>query len=196
MAKKNDRISVTKLTDAVKGHLNEVNTLSWNGLDITVRRYLELPEMLQFVDSVIKGCFNEDFTEYHPESRDFAKRLAVILFYTNLTMPSDYSKAYSILYMTDLMQCVTELIDKRQFAIIDGIIDEKISIAIDVDATLARQRVEEMGNAFNNLQNTLQTYTDGIDIGDVKSLISAFTGGAFDEQKLVDAVIKSRSEEE
>jgi len=192
MAKKNERVSVTKLYDACKGMIGETSVLEWYGVDILVKRNLTLSEMMQFVDVAIKGCFNADLTEYHPEARDFALRLAVVAFYTNLSMPANYEKAYDILYCTDLIASIFERVDKRQFDVISNIIDEKITLATDVDAAMVRKEIGEMNAAFGDLQRTIGAYTEGIDMDDVKNMISAISNGEFDTSKFVETVLQNR----
>lgn len=196
MAKKSTKISVMKLYETVKDMIGIEDEFEWNGLSVRVKRNLSLAEMLYFSDAVVKGCFSEDGLRYMPESRDFAVRMAVITFYTNITLPRSHEKTYDILYDTELVADVTELIDKKQFGVMMSAIDEKISLMTDINAAAIRQQIDEIHNAMTNMQSTVESYASGIDMNDVKSLLSAFAGGSFDEQKLLDAVIKSRSEEE
>lgn len=92
--------------------------LNWNGLNLVIRRMIDLDEMSQLVGMVLDGCWNENM--YMKELMDFMFRCAVVTYYSNVYLPENNEMRYKIVYETDLYDTVKDNINEGQFAAIES----------------------------------------------------------------------------
>ena len=62
MANKIKKISIKDFRKAIRDNYPPIITLDWNGLQVLIKRKLNLTEMLAFVKNVTASCFSEDET--------------------------------------------------------------------------------------------------------------------------------------
>ena len=105
-------ISAEQLVEATEDSF-QVNQVRWRNMTLYIRNIIEMDEVLRFTSSVLDVCTGDGY--YMIEMIDFAFRCAVIGFYSNVHLPADNDKKYSLLYGTDLYQVVKDHISEGQF---------------------------------------------------------------------------------
>ena len=161
-----------------------VATDNWNGLELEVRRYISFSEMLEFVEFVTDMCFTSDNT-YMPEVRDYAIRVFVISRYTNIELPEDTDKRYELLYGTDIMRAVLQLVDAQQINEIVAAIDTKINYITETNIEAFQRQVQNLTNIVNEFGQTFEGMLKDSDPEVLAKFIDAVANNGMDEEKLV-----------
>lgn len=187
MATKNKRISVNAFEKVMKDIYIPTEVFDWNGIEVTVKNTLSFKEMLEFVDSVVKSCFMKDTNAYTPEIKDFVTKVCILEKYANFTMPKSVEAQYSLVYQTDAVARVLNYVNPQQLNEICDAITKKIDNLAQANIEAVNKQMNELYNAFDNLQSQLASLFDGVNNGDILALTSALANGTFDEEKLVKA---------
>lgn len=164
----------------------------WHGAELVITPTLSLEEMMAYVQSVVESCFSED-GRYLPEIMEFANSKNMLERYTNLRMPQNISKCYSLIYGTDIVEFVREKINPVQFSDIQHAIEEGIAYRTDSLAEQARIRLDEFAKSVENLEEQTKFLFDGITADDVQRVSDAVGENGIDEEKLVAAYIKQKN---
>lgn len=86
-----------------------------NEYEISVKHKLGFMDAMRFVRDLAGSCSDIDSGDYTPDGFDFAVKANALIYYAGFAAPSDVSKAYEVVYGTDLFDKVMEIIDRRQF---------------------------------------------------------------------------------
>ncbi len=89
----------------------------WNVLLIAIRSCVSLRELQQMTDLILMRCW--DGTRYLYELFGYALRRSVIEAYTNVSLPDDPERCYSLICQTDLYQVICEYINLDQLGDLD-----------------------------------------------------------------------------
>lgn len=181
------KISVNAFEKAMKETYTPTETFDWNGIEVTVKKNLSLKEMLEFVDSVVKSCFTKDTNAYMPEIKDFATKVSILEKYANFTMPSNVETQYALIYHTDAVERVLGYVNTQQFNEICIAITKKVENLAQANIEAVNRQMNELYNAFDNLQTRLAGLFEGVDNADIRAVAGALANGTFDEEKLVKA---------
>lgn len=181
------KISVNAFEKAMKDTYTPTETFDWNGIEVTVKKNLSLKEMLEFVDSVVKSCFSKDNNTYMPEVKDFATKICILEKYANFTMPGNAEKQYAFVYQTDAVERVLGYVNPQQFNEICVAISRKVENIAQANIEAVNRQMNDLYNAFDNLQNQLTALFDGVNNEDIRAVTGALANGTFDEEKLVKA---------
>lgn len=195
MANRRKRISINALEKCVaEAYGDRVVIKEWNGIDIIINKQLTLPEMMSFVDGVVKSCFSDDGNEYMPEIKDFALRCSVLEMYGNFRLPENVEKKYELVYGCDACEVVLKEIDRGQFDAMLQAIDEKIQSIADANIEAIHKQINELYASFSNLEERLSSVFNGIDKETMTGLVSAMSGNKIDEETLIKTYLKSKEE--
>lgn len=198
---KNNEVKITAAeAKRLLGGVAEPKKLIWEGLEINVKPFIDMKEMHTFVCECVNSCFTDD-GDYIPDAEDFAIRVNLIEKYTNISMLSDMKIQYALLYDTDLIDRVVEMIDAAQFDVVKASIDRGIRYR-------ASAHIEGMTQKLNEIYATVLAIIDDFDtkFGEVFGSVSAddmklvmkgiSESGGFDESKIVKAYIESTKKED
>lgn len=185
--KSNKKVSINAFENIMKDTYTPTETFDWNGIEVTVKKNLSLKEMLEFVDGVVKSCFNKDTNAYMPEIKDFTTKVCVLEKYANFTMPRNVETQYNLIYQTDAVDRVLGYVNTQQFNEICAAIDKKVENIAQANIESMNRQMNELYNAFNNLQTKLSDLFDGVDNDDIRAVSSAIANGTLDEEKIVKA---------
>ena len=189
------RISMKDLRNAIK-HVVEENdtttTLKWNGLSIQVRKYITPEEVRGMVNTAVRVCFDDDGS-HTPENLDPAIRFGVVGLYTNLTMFSDVSENYNLVYKTDIYPSICKLVDANQLEVIINAINSKIDEITKARATIVLDKVNEIYSITENLQQQFANLFSGVDAEGLSRFVSNMAGQNIDEGKLVRAIMEQKN---
>lgn len=195
MAKNEKRISVNAFERAMKENFTTVETVQWAGLEVIVKRFISVPEMLMFVNNVVESAFDKD-GNYTPEAMDFAVRINVLTRYANFTMPKDVLKQYELVYGTDAVETVMGFINTNQLNEITSAIQRKVKYACDINVSVVQRELMKLVDSFNELQTSTEKIFEGVSGDDMNRLVSALAAhGDLDEKKIVDAIMEKKSAE-
>lgn len=187
------RISVNALEKVVKDTYAPTVTFNWNDIEVTVKKNLSLREMLEFVNDVTKSCFTADTSSYMPEIKDFAIKACVLEMYANFTMPRNVEAKYDLIYHTDAFESVLNHINMRQFGEICHSIDKKIENLAQANIEAVNKQMNELYNAFNNLQSHLSNLFTDIQSEDIQKIAGAMAEGGLSEEALVKAYMSQKN---
>ena len=161
----------------------------WNGIEIKVKRYLNIYEMKILFDSILSRCFSVDEGAYQPEYRDFAERASTVAIYSDLRMPDGVEDQFDLMYKTDLYYSISERIDPIQRGAVLDAIDEKIKETVDYRANQVIKNSEEVLSSVSDLVNNFNEMFDGVTPNELSGVIKAISENGIDEKAIVDAVI-------
>ena len=193
MAKtKNTNVSASILMRLV---IPETKTINYEGIDIVITPTLSLGQAMQFIDNIVNSCIDEETGEYTPITKELAIAINTIIMYSNCEVPSDNSDRYNLVYQTELYQTIVDNINSVQFYNLLDVIDSTISHKLAITTSTATQQVnillakiDEMNSRMNEAFGEFM----GVDMAEV--LKGLLINGSVDEEKLVNAVLKSKDD--
>lgn len=192
-----NNISIEESKNVIDGFVENEVTVNWHGNKLVIKRTLTAMEMLQIVENVTRGSFNDDNASFTPELTDFVFLREVVEKYTNVDIPQDVEDLYALLYRTDIIDVIMDNINGRQFTKMYNAITTKIKY---ISETNVERIAAQMGDAVKQITDLVSNFAsimDGVTADDVTNLISAVSGiGSIDEAKLVDAVIGHQAKQD
>lgn len=193
MAKKKiKRVSVNALDEMMKGFEN-TETIKWNDMDIVINRNLSLEDMMAFVDSVVKSCFDKTTGAYMPEVKDFAIRNNIMERYANFTLPSNVERQYDIVVRSGAVEEIMNHINFAQFSEMIKAIDAKLQSASDANVQMVFRQLNDVVTSFEGLQEKAGVLFSGVDPADIGKLIGAISEHGISEEKVVQAYMAEQA---
>lgn len=193
---KSKKISITAFDKIMRNTYTPVETVEWNSVEITIRKSLPLRDVLTFVDTVAKSCFNSETSEYLPEVKVFAIKCCVLEMYANFALPSNVEHKYDLVYNTNAFDTVIEHINMRQLNEIVDAISEKVDNIARANIETINKQMNDIYKAFDGLQNQFTKMFSGISSEDMSGFVQAVSEGKLDEEKLVKAYITQSKEKD
>lgn len=190
---KTKKVSINEFEKYFKANKAEDSIVKVGDMEITVKKVLDLDEMLAFVGGVVDSCFVGDEDIFVPEVKVFAIKSNVLSYYANMNLPEDLNKRYQFIMCTDVYDEVINHINAAQFEDICFSIDEKIENRCQVNIDSANKKIEDIRNTVDNMLESIESVFSGINSEDISGLVSAITNGKLDEDKLVEAYVKQKS---
>lgn len=191
---KTKRISITTLDKIMKEKCTSTKSVIWNDVEITVQRALPYIDVLNFVNLVVRSCFDTETNEYFPEVKAFAIRCCVLEKYANFSLPSNIERRYDLVYNTDAYETVIQHINADQFNEILDAIDKKVENLANANVAAINKQINTIYNMFNSLQEQFNEIFSGITPEDASKFMQTIADGKFDEEKLVQAYMAQSKE--
>lgn len=163
--------NTTTLLNAVDGFEN-TKTINWNGIQLNVKRYISLAEMLEFVDYVTKMCFGDD-NEYRPELKDMAIKICTLEKFAGVVLPEDVSKTYDIIYGTDIVRVVYDAIDPEQIAEIVHAIDVKVANTARANIERVNAELDKINKRFEDIQASIEKVFSNVSPEDITAMLKS-----------------------
>ena len=192
MENKNVNNDSTQLEDFLDAQIKEDKTLEYgegaSKLTITVTSLLSLQRRVEMVRQIVDTVFldGNDIYAYAPEYEKFAKRYAVIQYFTDFELPKDLDTLWLVLNYTSLYDDVVSIIGKD----VEDILSE------------ADKRIETKRHYLENktdLNRLMEKFTNSVgDIGtqvtpenfqEVLGLLKKLPSNLSSDQ-IVDAILK------
>lgn len=199
--KKTKKVSVNEFEKSIMDSYIPSESVTWNGIEINIKKTLSLKEVMTFVGGVTNSCFTTEENIYTPEVKDFAIKYCIIEMYTNITLPANTEKKYDLIYRSDIIPTVLKHINNEQYCEIIRAIDSKIGSIVQANTEAIRKQLNEMHTALeslNSLQEKASNMFSGISSEDITNLIKTVTtlggDGKLDENKLVQAYLSQTKE--
>ncbi len=190
-----ERISYEKIASIIDQN-NITTTFGWNGTNIEVKRYLNLMDMMTFVDTVVESCFSDESGNYYPEMKDFVARSCIMEIYANIDMPDDIAQRYDIVYQTTIVSEIMQHIDIDQFEEIMRAVDRRIKAKLDEMNSANEMQARELMQAVETLLDTIKGMFDGVDNDTIKQIASAIPNMSVNEDAVVRAVVDAMAKRE
>lgn len=165
-------------------------------ISIEIKFRLAIHEMIALVRSVVNSCFDKDTNEYMPEAKDFAIKLNVIEYFTNIKLPSvsnDTKDANEIIKQYDYVNAIwtahgpqiVENIDAGQYDAIIEAIEERINYRIESDTNYLRRFIEKLSASISAISEQFGDVFSGLTKDDIESFVAAISNnGKYDEERL------------
>lgn len=191
---KTAKINSTELLNITRNTYKPHKTVSWNGIDITIKHTLPLHQVMSFVDAVSKLCFTEDTGAYLPEVKDFGIKACILEMYANIELSKSTEEVYELIYCSDIVSVVMANVNQVQLSEIANAIDEKISHIASANIESITYQMNDLYNAFDNLEKQISQAFSGISSEDMTKIVGAISGSELDEVKLAKAYIGQKTD--
>lgn len=194
MADKIKRISVNAFDKVLhESPANQV-AIDWRGNELVITPTLSLEDMLQFVTSVVKSCYNQETGSYTPENKHFAIYGCVLALYANFTLPKNLSHRYDLIYRTDAVGTVLCHINLDQYNEICAAIDATLDHMSQIQIESANKQVAALYSSLENIESTMSELFKNVTPESFNGIMGALAGGKIDEGKIMQAYLDSKRE--
>lgn len=184
-----ERISYEKLKSTINTDM-AVSTFEWNEMSISVKRYLDMEDMMNFTYSVFNSCFSNTTGEYRPEVKDFAIRSCILEIYANIDLPDNLAERYNVIYQSSVIPEIMQYIDQAQFNAIMIAIDNKIESRINMNVAKFENEMREAQETLSGVLEFVKEIFDGIDNETVKQIAGAISNMKISPEKLAETVVE------
>lgn len=186
-----NKISTEALEQVLEDTYTPVLTTEWNGLELIVRRTITLAETMEFVKFVTDICFADETNEYIPEVRDYAIKLFILEHYTNLELPKETENKYAIIYQTDIIPTVLNMLDGQQFNDIIRAIDTKLDYMAESNIEAITKHMNEAMTLIENFGKQFSELFGDVDQESMTKIIDSLANG-LDEGKIMEAYLANQ----
>lgn len=193
---KSKKISITAFDKIMREENTPIEIIEWHGIDVTIRKTLSLKDALTFVDTVSKSCFDSETGAYMPEVKVFAMKCCILEMYANFSLPANVEHKYDLVYNTDAVDTVLKHINMRQLNELTDAISEKVDNMAQANIENINKQMNDVYNAFNELQNHFGQILSGVNAEDVSKLVQSIAEGKIDEDKIVQAYLSQNKSEQ
>lgn len=191
MAKTEKKVSIALFDKIAKEHFDNSTTIQWHDAEVKVKRSLPLMEVLAFVDDVVGSCFHEQYG-YMPEVRDFVIKTNILSRYANFSLPDNLEHRYQMVYFTDAVDAVCEVINTTQLQEIVDAINEKIQFNCNTRTAEIQKRIEKVVETIEDMSRQTEALFSGLTKDDMQTLMSSIAESGLDEQKIVKAYMEQK----
>lgn len=194
MSKKQNMISAAAFEKAVGNEDLCAADFEWNGLNITVKKFLSLKEFVQFVKICTDACINQNTNAYVPEAKDIAIKSLAVQFYTNITLPENMEKQYDLICRSHIFDEILRFADSEQFGVLTGVIDEKIAYLVKANAAAAEKKVNDICGELSALRKQFEAVFGGVSWDGIKNLTAALSETQMSDDVSANAAVKPGTE--
>lgn len=186
MNNKTKRVSINQFEKAIdKNNILKLILEGTDDVEFEVQKTIPLDEAISFVNEVVESCIDSDEASYVPESYDFAIRIGVINYYSNLKLPTSIDKQYDFIYRTPAYYQILENINKGQYSAIIKAIDEKITYMKDMMVSTASGKIIDLLSKFNELSDISGDLSKNVNPALVSQIYNAMNQDGILEDKLI-----------
>ena len=196
MAKKTKKVSVSAMDAILKNTYEATETVEWNGTEFVIQKSLEMDEMLNFVDSVVRSCFAASTNEYRPEAKDFAVRVNIMTRYANIAMPNKVEHQYTLAVCSGVVEMIMENINRAQFNEMMRAIDAKVNNIASANVEMMNLKFDELVSTFDDMQKRMSNTFADITADDIKKIAAGLSvNGMPSDEGVVKAYLENKKEE-
>lgn len=190
MSKKTNKIYISAMDEIIKQNYVNEEVVEWYGQELHIQKSLDMDDMLSFVDSVYRSCFDKETNEYRPEAKDFAIRVNVMDRYANIAIPSNVDHQYQIAICSGVVETIMEHINRAQFNEMMKAIDAKISNTAAANVSALIMQFDNVVDQFNVMQDNMAKLFSGVTSDDIQKIAAAIAeNGMPTEEGIVKAYI-------
>lgn len=184
------------ITNQIQNIADKINSsvvpIEWNTLNVKVKQSLGLNECIEFAKNASELCFSKD-GDYMPEMLKFSIGYTTVVMYTDLVLPEDLNDKYKIVTQTDIINRITEVIDKVQYESLMYAIDERIDYKLNSNIDAVSRQIDIL---YGKAEDTFTKFSEmfaGIDVDEFKNIMTTISQSKLDEGKLMEAYLKYKS---
>lgn len=191
-------VSVNQIEKIIKNHYdNSYKEVEFKCGDevitVMVKPYLTYQEFGEFVQTVVDTCFEKDeitgeYSDYYAYREDFITAICVLKYYTNIMIPKDATKLYPLIYGTDIIDKILDIIDLQQNRDLMLSISQKMEFRRRQVAN--NKRYSDLYDKLSELEEMLMYFGNIIgDPEEAKNALAAFANmGELTSDNLVKAM--------
>ena len=194
MSKKDGRLSINALD--VFENTNEMVDQIVDGFEFKVKKYLSCQEKVDFVNSVINTATVEG--QYVPALFEYAWRVSVLYFFTNITLPKNQERVNDIVFGTKIYDSIKLMeLGHYEFQYLKSACDEKLKRDLEFDK-IAMQSVlnpDPLNRVVDMLEGWLTQNGDlvkNLDINNLNALLGKIDN--ISDNQIIDAVVDNTLE--
>lgn len=171
-------------------------TITWNGLDIDVKKTISLTEAVVLVDNVVHASYSSATGEYRPDFQHFAFEAAIITFFTNIELSNDSSIVYQIIYGTSLFDVIRQSISQKQLSMLHAAVEKRVNYLNNSNIERIAKEINKLVDSMNAFDEEAKRLLQGVSQEDINKIMSAFSSGEFNMDKLVTAIANKGNDKE
>lgn len=141
-------------------------------VDIEVTPLLSIEDMSSMVHAVVGALFDND--TYTPAMYELVHSKAILVYYTNLKSDMNNDKLNQIVYCTDIVNKVVQVVNISQFEDINYAICKAIEFRKQEILSTQNRLLEENYNQLVALTNTMSTFGEKMKGVDMNELMDNF----------------------
>ena len=174
-------ISFVEFLDDVEANYEPTATIHWHGHDITVKKKLDLADVLGFVSDAVEACYAsvaddpESAQVYMPELEHYAIDYMTVAYYTNIDLSDSEGDVFNFIRHSDILERIEEVIDTQQYFFIRNAVKDKINF-------INRSNIAEMNREFKSFNDALQEFgpllagiTEAFDADEMKEIMNTLS---------------------
>lgn len=173
------KVTKTAINQMMGGAKDNVVTLriggEEDGIDVAVKTSLSLYERGELVRSVVDTIFNVDDEGncgYYPYMRTFALDAHVVIYFTNLKIPSDAETACRFIECSKIVDRIAEVLPVGYLGDIAREVDELLEFKKALAAK--RTKFDDLIGGVTGLIGALRQKLGSMDIGDLVKLVGEY----------------------
>ena len=186
------KISINAFESIVKENFENNITKEWFGVPVTITKTISFEEVVNFVAEVADNCFLED-GRYIPEAMQALVNCGIVRHYTNISLPSNLSSAYSLVMQSGILEFIMPEINSEQYSDIVIAIRDKIEYMCDSNTAEFRHAMEKMTASVNEIQETTKDLFGKVSPDDVQKIIGLYGDEHAIEERVVDEYLKQKN---
>ena len=183
------KISINAFESIVKENFENTITKEWFGVPVTITKTISFEEVVNFVAEVADNCFLED-GRYIPEAMQALVNCGIVRHYTNISLPSNLSSAYSLVMQSGILEFIMPEINSEQYSDIVIAIRDKIVYMCDSNTAEFRHAMEKMTASMNEIQETTKDLFDKVSPDDIQKIMGLYGDDHAIEERVVDEYLK------
>ena len=140
---------------------------------IIVKRVLSFKNRIMFVSEVVDNCF-DDNGEFIPAVKDIAFKVAILKYFTNITLPENPSKTYNLIIHSDIFSQIECAIDENEYYELCNEVDGAITYR--KENAIASQKAEllKISNTMNAMTEHYTKLFEDVNIQEFMEKVSDF----------------------
>ncbi len=165
-----------------------------NVVEIEVRTMLPLSEARDLVDLVVGAAFTEDESGtmiYSDLMQQYAWNLAILTYFTNIKPDLGAERLYTIIYKTDLIKKVFDIVSPHQISDLMSAISREVRHVANMTVNTQAVRTSELMDKIDTMMSAMTVSINGLQGFDAEQLHEAIAKMAsMEEDKILDLLLK------
>lgn len=192
-----DKKTVKKIIDWNKEEKPIELKYSHDGEELVVKvnKQISLNERIQMVKEIYNMVFDESdnkkyvgIESYHPELMDFAKRCAVITYFTDIELPDNLEDISDLVLNTPIFDDVMKYVGQTAVFIFD---EANEMVNARKQSILANRNFNALVEKINYVIDSLAEKFKDVDVKELQGVISQFKG--LNASQIMNAIINKES---
>lgn len=173
MAKKITAKKIMKaLADREAGHISVNFGSDENPVEVTVKPYLKLEEILSLIRDVEEVVFPEDEfggIQYIPGVEEFACEYAIVEYFTNIELPDNAEDAWTFLRSTRAIHKIEHAVGETFYYV-----ERSLRNAINhrKEQLLKKSKLDDVLDGISSLVSAVKEKTDNIDLAQIMDYLN------------------------